>query len=450
VRRPQLGVLHCEFSSFDETTVSTQSPVDPKRPLAPPKAPPRVEVYWTAITYKTVAIYTVLFMVIVLACLYLVVPNWYAKALKTVSNTVSGDGEAVSANQTQAKFVNLDGKVQVKKVNSVTWVQADYRTSLDKGDQIQTGSDGAARITFADGTTYTVKSDALVTVEENSMGNNRPSSVAMRIQTGSVDLNTPNWTSPGSKAAVSVEDAVAQLRQNSRATVKNDPETNEHEIVVANGAAEVKRGAEQIELTQWEKASFQTGAPIQRSNVLAPPELVAPLNLAPLITEYPRNYNVHFEWKPVQDAVSYTLRVSTTAMFTKIVKEVKVSGAAAEASGFDPGDYFWSVSATNGKKESSEVSETRKFTLVAQGKTGEMLLQVDRWQIVGHAAEIVGRTEPGAALIINGQPVPNIGPDGTFRHFTEQLDPGQHTIVIVGQNRRGGTAKQEVSIVVPK
>jgi hypothetical protein len=427
-----------------------QTPVDPKRPPATPKAPPRVEVYWTAITYKTVAIYVVLFAVIVFAGLYLVVPDWYSKALRTVTNSVGGDGETVSANLTQAKFVNLDGKVQVKKVNSVTWVQADYRTSLDKGDQIQTGSDGAARITFADGTTYTMKSDALVTVEENSMGNNRPTSVAVRIQVGSVDLNTPNWASPGSKAAVSVEEAVAQFQQNSRASVKNDPQTNEHEIVVASGGAEVKRGSEQIELTQWEKASFQAGGPIQKTNVLAPPELVAPLNLAPLITEYPRNYNVHFEWKPVQDAISYTLRVSTTAMFTKIAKEVKVTGPTAEASGFDPGDYFWSVSATNGKKESSEVSETRKFTLVQQGKTQEMVLQIDRWQIVGHAAEIVGRTEPGAALIINGQPVPNIGPDGTFRHFTEQLDPGQHTIVIVGQNRRGGTAKQEVSIVVPK
>jgi len=423
-----------------------QPPVDPKHSS---KTPPRVEVYWTAVTYKTVAIYLVLLGVIIFAGLYLLVPDWYSKALAKVTNSVNGDGETVSANLTQAKFVNLDGKVQVKKVNSVTWVTADYRTALDKGDQVQTGSDGAARITFADGTTYTMKPDALVTVEENTMGNNRPTSVAVRIQTGSVDLNTPNL-SPGSKAAVSVEDAVAQLHQNSRATVKNDPETNEHEFVVTAGGAEVKRGPEQIELTQWEKASFQTGAPIQKSNVLAPPELVAPLNLAPLITEYPRNYDVHFEWKPVQGAVSYTLRVSTTAMFTKIVKEAKVSGPTAEISGFDPGDYFWSVSATNGKKESSEVSETRKFTLVAQGKTGEMLLQVDRWQIVGHAAEIVGRTEPGAALIINGQPVPNIAPDGTFRHFTEQLDPGQHTIVIVGQNRRGGTAKCELSIVVPK
>jgi len=43
------------------------------------------------------------------------------------------------------KFVNLDGKVQVKKVNSVQWVDADFHTVLDKGDLIQTGQDGIAR-----------------------------------------------------------------------------------------------------------------------------------------------------------------------------------------------------------------------------------------------------------------------------------------------------------------
>jgi hypothetical protein len=49
-----------------------------------------------------------------------------------------------------------------------------------------------------------------------------------------------------------------------------------------------------------------------------------------------------------------------------------------------------------------------------------------------------------------GQPVANIAADGNFRHFTEALEPGEHAIVIVGQNRRGGTARQERTIVVPK
>jgi hypothetical protein len=368
-----------------------------------------------------------------------------------VSNAITApDTENLSLSQMQAKFVNLDGKVQIKKVNSVQWVTADFKTLLDKGDFVQTGADSAARITFADGTTYTVKSDTLVTVEENSMASNKPTSVAVRISTGSVDLATPVWSSPGSKAAVNVEDASAQLHENSRASIKNDPQNNSHEITVSTGSAQVERAGQKIELTQWERASFPTGGPIQTSNVLAPPSLVEPLNLAPIINEKPKITPVHFEWKPVPDAVSYTLRVSTTTSFRAIAKQAKVPGTTADIVGLDPGEYFWNVTAQNAKKESSEVSENFQFTLVAQGKSQDMLLEIDGTQLHGRVAEIVGRTEPGAALIVNGQSVPNIASDGTFRHFTEPLEPGQHTISIIGSNRRGGTAKSQVSIVVPK
>ncbi len=220
--------------------------------------------------------------------------------------------------------------------------------------------------------------------------------------------------------------------------------------MVSAGGAQVNRGAEKIDLAPWEKVTIPSGGPIQKSNVLAPPDLVEPLNLAPIISENPKISPVRFEWKPVQDAVSYTLRISTTAMFTKTVKDAKVSGTAVEITGLDPGDYFWNVTATDGKKQTSEVSEIFKFTLVAQGKSQEMVLEIISTQVVGHSAEIVGRTEPGAALIVNGQSVPNIAPDGNFRHFTEPLAPGQHTISIIGSNRRGGTAMKQVSIVVPK
>jgi hypothetical protein len=288
-------------------------------------------------------------------------------------------------------------------------------------------------------------------VEENSMASNRPTSVAVRINTGSVDLRTPNWTSPGSKAAVSVEDAKAELRPNSRAAVKTDKDTKESEIVVSNGSAQVQRGQEQVELTQYQKANIPTAGSISKSDVLAPPELLEPINLTPIIAENPKTTAVHFEWKPVQDAASYTLRISTTSMFTKIVKEAKVtSGTSVEISGLDAGDYFWNVTALSAKRLSSDVSEPNKFTLVAQGKTQDMLLEIQSWQLVGHTVEITGRTEPGAALIVNGQAVPNIARDGTFRHFTEPLLPGEHTIVVIGQNRRGGTNQAQVSIVVPK
>jgi FecR protein len=427
-----------------------QAPIEPKQAAAPHKAP-RVQVYWTAVTYKTVMVYVLITAGVVFGVIYLISPDLFSTAYHKVSNAITApDSENLTLSQMQAKFVNLDGKVQIKKVNSVQWVTADFKTLLDKGDFVQTGNDSAARITFADGTTYTVKSDTLVTVEENSMASNKPTSVAVRISTGSVDLATPNWSSPDSKAAVNVEDASAQLHQNSRASIKNDPQGNNHEIVVATGSAEVQRGSEKIELAQWEKASFPTGGPIQRSNVLAPPSLVEPLNFAPIINEKPKLTPVHFEWKPVQDAVSYTLRLSTTTSFRAIAKQARVPGTNTDITGLDPGDYFWNVTAQDAKKQTSEVSETFRFSLVAQGKSQDMILEIDGTQLHGRVAEIVGRTEPGAALIVNGQSVPNIAPDGAFRHFTEPLEPGQHTISIIGSNRRGGTAKQQVSIVVPK
>ncbi len=416
------------------------------RQQAGPERVKRVEVYWHAVSYKQLIAYALIGLLLIVGALYFVSPSFYQALIKKVV-AASAPEETIALANTQAKFVNLDGRVQVKKVSSVQWVDASYQTTLDKGDLVQTASDGAARITFADNTSYTIKADTLVTVEENNVSRDQVTT-AVRINVGQVDLSSA--TSPNSHTAVSVEDTVAQINPNSRASVKSDPKTKEAEFQVAVGSAQVQRGNERVELGQHQKATVPSSGPITKSDLLAPPDLAQPLNLQPIIVEVPRTANIHFEWKPVKDAVSYSLRVSTNAMFTKIMKQAKVSGTTADLSGLDAGDYFWNVIATDSNKQNSDVSETFKFTIVAQGRTQEMMLEITGTQLHGRVVEISGKTEPGAALIINGQSVPPIGADGNFRYFTEPLEPGEHTIVIIGQNRRGGTAKQQVPIVVPK
>jgi hypothetical protein len=431
--------------------VLTQTPIDPRHTQHHQKVP-RVEVYWTAVTYKTVILYSLLGIGVIFGGIYFAKPDLYTAVINKIDKSVGNpDADPVNGDQKHAKFVNLDGRVQVKKVNSVQWVDATLSTSLDKGDLVQTGSDSDARITFADGTFYTIKPDTLITVEENSTESNRPTSVTVSIQTGAVDLATPYLRSPDSKAEVRSEDATTQLHSNSSAAVKFDPEKKESEVVVSSGSAQVRRGQEKIDLAQYEKATIPNTGAIQKSMVLAPPELVEPLNLAPIIAEKPRAATIHFEWKPVQEAVSYTLRISTTSMFTRtVVDKPNIKATSVDVTGLEAGDYFWNVTAVDAKKQSSELGLIWQFTLVAQGKSQDMLLEITGYQLHGRVAEIIGKTEPGAALIVNGQPVPNIAPDGTFRHFTETLEPGQHTIVVVGQNRRGGTGHAQVSIVVPK
>jgi hypothetical protein len=135
-------------------------------------------------------------------------------------------------------------------------------------------------------------------------------------------------------------------------------------------------------------------------------------------------------------------------MFSKLVADKRATGPSAEVTGLDAGDYFWSVRAVDAEKQVSEPSETFKFSLFAQANSGEMLLEISESQVHGNLVEIVGRTEPGATVLIGGQPVGNIQPDGSFRHFTAPLPKGSHQIVVMGQNRRGGTAIRRVSIVI--
>jgi len=412
-----------------------------------------VEVYWKTVTYRTVAIYMLLVLAIVMATLYLIYPEAYSGVAAKISDALGGGPKAAAEMSVkQAKFVNLDGRVQVKKVNSVQWVAADYRMALDKGDLIQTSGDGAARVTFADGTTYTVQADTLVTVEENSVGRDSETRVAMHISSGAVDLTTGTWDSPKSKAEVSFSNAVASVKQNSRAAVRSDPRTNQSDITVSAGTAELATtdGRQHVEIGRWERVTVPpAGGTVLKTNVLAPPDLAEPLNLQPLIVPDPKHAPVHFEWKPAPEAISYEIRVSTTSMFSRIVEDRKLAGTSVDISGLDPGDYFWDVIASDALKHVSAASDTFKFTLATQGKGQEMLLEIGNTELHGNVVEISGRTEPGAALIINGESVADIHPDGAFKYFTQSLGRGSHSIAITGQNRRGGTAIKRVEIVVP-
>src|SRR3984893_5791395 len=279
----------------------------------------RVEVYWHTVTYKTMAIYALLIIGVIIAAIYFAFPDLSGKLVKRLDAAVSShDAGVATITARQARFVNLDGKVQVKKVNSVTWTSADYQLTLDKGDLVQTGPEGVARIAFADGTQYTVKGDTLVTVEENLVEHDRASSVGVHISSGQVDLATGTWEVPGSKAEVSFENAVASLRSNSRAAVRSDPGTQQQEITVASGSAELNRGSEHMNIGQWERAAFPTGGPITKSQVLAPPELVEPINLSPIIVADTKRDPIHFSWKPVLTAKVYEFQVSTTSMFNHV------------------------------------------------------------------------------------------------------------------------------------
>lgn len=410
----------------------------------------KVEVYWHTVTYRTILLYAFVVTVLILAGSYLVVPDRFMSIVNHLADAMQPKASSgVSPGLRGAHFVNLDGRVQVKKVNSVQWTNADYQMALDKGDLIQTGQDGVARIAFADTTQYTVQAETLVTVEENMVPPNSPSSVGVHISAGAVDLTTGSWQIPGSKAEVSFQDAVASLRPNSRADVRTDPNTNHNEITVAAGGADVKRGSEQVEVGQWQRATFTSGGPITKTDVLAPPGLVEPVNLQPIIVPDPKHASIRFEWKTVPSAREYELQVSDSSAFSKLLVDHKTVDTTDEITGLAAGQYYWTVKAIDTKNAVSEPAGAFQFTLAQEDKGQDMLLEVTGVEFHGKVVEIIGNTEPGATLIIDGEAVADIGSDGKFRYFTKPMTSGDHVLVITGQDRRGGTAIKKVPVVVP-
>src|ERR1700689_1649089 len=137
-------------------------------------------------------------------------------------------------------------------------------------------------------------------------------------------------------------------------------------------------------------------------------------------------------------------------MFSKVVADKKTTSEGVDIVGLDPGDYYWRVRAVDEKNAVSDQSDPYKFALVIQGKEQDMLLEVDNTVLQGNVVEIIGPPDPGAALIINGEPVASIQSDGQFRHFLPPMPKGSHEVIITGQNRRGGTATKRVQVVIPK
>lgn len=417
----------------------------------------KVEVEWTTITYRTIAFYAVLGLVAVSFILYLIAPNYFSRkargALRSLTaGVVDNSTASVAPSRRDAHFVNLDGTVRVKKAQSPQWVQANYNTDLVTGDFIQTGSDGVARIIFADGTNYVIKPDSLIAVEESGEDPvTRATRVAVQVTSGTVDLSTGKFEVPGSTSKVTFADAMANLGEESRAVVQNDPKRNIHQMTMNHGDAQVTRGSTTVQLGQYEKVAFsskQSG--LVREKVIAPPGLVSPANMALNVVRNPQATQIGFEWSRVEGARGYVLEISPSGMFSNLVVNRKVEGTSTEVSGLDEGVYYWLVKSIDGNGNESQPSTPNRFDLVQQiSENHQAFLEISSITQHGRVAEVVGRTEPGSTVIINNQQVFNIAADGTFRHFTSSLPrKGSNQITITAQDRKGNTKTIRKTVVI--
>jgi hypothetical protein len=409
------------------------------------------------VTYRSVALLILAIVAVFFIAMRAAFPQFTQNSLNKadgvvgkVLERVAGMAPAASSGITtaqQAHFTALDGTVRVKKGNGNSWIAADYNLPLDKGDVVQTGAEGMAKVVFNDGTSYTIKQDSLIVIEENS-ANDQQTNVAVAVSTGTVDLSTATY-SQGSKSQVIVAGATASLAPESAAQVHNDPKADQHEILIKKGTGEVTRNGETVQLANWEKVSFSSQQTrMEKAKEIGPPTPIAPANMAPLFSGEATK-DVEFTWTAMANAVGYRLRISRNPYFSSTLVDKKINTAAVTVSGLGDGAYYWMVQSYDASGNESVESEKNRFTIIAKGRDSEAIdLELDPFIQHGHVIEVTGKTQSGARVMVNGSEVPMIAADGSFHYFTPPLPTGEAVITVTAQTAQGGVNTQQRKIII--
>jgi hypothetical protein len=158
---------------------------------------------------------------------------------------------------------------------------------------------------------------------------------------------------------------------------------------------------------------------------------------------------VEFTWTAMPHAAGYRLRISHTPYFTSALLDRKVETASVVVTGLPMGAYYWSIQSFDAAGKESVESEKNRFTIIARtAEKVEMPLELEPIVKHGHVVEVLGKTEAGARVLVNGMEVPLVADDGSFRYFTPPLPFGESVVTVTAQNSKGGIKTRQSKVTI--
>ncbi|HWS55352.1 MAG TPA: FecR domain-containing protein [Pyrinomonadaceae bacterium] len=310
-----------------------------------------------------------------------------------------------------ARFVSLEGGVRVVRSETREVLAARADTRLLPGDIVQTEGDGRARIALADGSTLFVKPDSVVTIAENTGGEDgQRTKVRVAVESGQVNVRTEQQPE-GASNIVRTQLTESRLASETDASFHVREDKSEA-IRVAAGAVETStRGGDTETLRHGEYAAVTPqGSIAQKERLLAAPSPVAPRNLERVTARGGAATRVALRWqKPASgNFAHYRVEVATSPFFVpagKLIERDQLHSAEFTVDDLRLGNYFWRVLAVAPSGQTSDWSEPQKFVVVAEGGTGEAVgvsnVQIE--YVAGHIYLVRGRTQPGNTVRCAGR-----------------------------------------------
>lgn len=353
-----------------------------------------------------------------------------------------------------ALFESVQGNVKTRGVGGLEWKTANARTALRKSDLVRTYPSSSAEIKFFDETRVTVRPDSLITIEETSRDPNSTSSkVAWKVTSGEINYETAQ-KGPGSTEAVTPTFRLA-LESNSAGTMRVGEGGLTAVAQLAGAASLETKTGEKIRLSANEgirvDASGKAGAKQILPNAPSA-ELPGASGLLTLAEGAP----VVLSWSPSSGASAYRLvvegRNKDTGPQGVVLDRDGIKETSAAVPAITEGDYSFRVAGLTKDGVQGKFSNPVSFKVARtapvrpEALAPAPLLVIQSFEARDNVLRLAGKTEPGARLTVNGDPV-NVQPDGSFSEFvTLARKQGEQRVVIRSTSRSGGIAEETRSL----
>lgn len=342
-----------------------------------------------------------------------------------------------------AHFIAVHGNVQFRPDDAAAWQQARSRDALRPGDYVRTAANGSAEILFADGTLYTIKPNTSLIVPSPARdGRQGRSERAIRIEYGWIDLSTARQP-----IRVDTPEAQARVAEESEGYVAYDQDAERGRFGALRGRIEVEsRDGERVVVGSSQQVT-QRGGELSRPVELLPP----PVPLGPEPSQEfrrDRDRTVVLEWQPVPGARGYRLEVARDRQFVDRVIEDSGRAATRATLGIrGEGSFEWRVAAETAAGDVGRWSDPRSFRVAAlsngDGEADRVPppLEIVDAERYGNIFIVVGRTDPGAVVEINGESV-TVDASGAFTK-TIQLSGESWSFIVVRARDAWGNVREE-------
>ena len=350
------------------------------------------------------------------------------------------------------RFEEIVGEITVRKKFNAAFASADISTSLDRGDTIKT-LEGSCRILFQGKMEAILRPSTEFQVPDLQIDGDDPISELL-LESGEVRLKT---LEPEKKPEIITGAARIVIFNNSEAWAHFTPSSGRLDLRVRQGRVELRgnNGATVNVLKDQQMIVTASGTWGNPVDLPAPPEPRSPENFAQFTANSNGFAPVNLVWDAAP-AGTYYLEVSSDSLFRAIVQDRRTLRENLNFSDLRQGAYFWRVSSINDRDVRGVPSAERQFeikgTQVAQA--GQMIdnkpppLSVNKVTIQGYIVILMGKTEPGAKVTVDGQPAIMDEHTGEWTCTIQEPGRGTYSVNIIATDRAGNRTTVEKRVEI--